>query len=327
MAEKISTTNNSPNFAQASTTEAVDKPAKAEGKQILVLGDDGKLDVASRKTGLGISIKRLAVRIATLFTPKDKSYWNKALGLDQDSRAAKAAEQFSNRFRTEGDQDTAQTKKSKIPSYVVATKAELDQAITHHNESYVKDFLEHKLNDVIRGMVASNKIGPASRMGSLIVKAAELEVKDKMLGKEDLVDKLNEFKEILKSDKLHDLELLQKGYAKRMIPSIGTNLSSTNQTKDLYHAFNKISKFCRAVPNASDKAREFCFLLLKERFSEAANGTDIATKFTKFYEGTWIEGGPESKLSDITGSDYDRGNAARIIYKASCAVLGKDPVL
>ena len=67
--------------------------ALGAGKGILVLDDKQGITVANRKSGLVTSIKRMAVRLASLFT-KDAETLNTRFGLEQDNSAKKAAVEF-----------------------------------------------------------------------------------------------------------------------------------------------------------------------------------------------------------------------------------------
>ena len=330
MADRISTDGSS--NMQASTAAA--KPAKGEakGKQILVLGDKGGLDVTSRKTGLGTSIKRLAVRFAVLFTTKNRSYWNKALGLDQDNRAAKATEQFSNRIRADDDPGTAPTRKK--PSYAAITTDALDAAIATHNDRCVDAFFDHGFKAVIGLMAANGKTEAAEEMGQAIVKAAKLEAKDKMLSEVDLIAKLNEFKTLLESPGLPQVGWHKKEKAEEMIDCLGDGLpgkrNTDNQEEQLYTVLDSITSFFESFESAADRrmARQFCTLQAKVILSEREDGTDTATKFTKFYLGEKSVEAPEkfwvfSEVRAEIRQSVGRSQAAKILHAASCAMLGK----
>ena len=195
MTGRIPTT--SPSNQQASPTESLSKQAKGEakGKQILVLDEGGKFEVTSRKTGVGTSIKRLAVRVAVLFTSKDKSYWNKALGLDQDNRATRAAVEFTEKFNTKDDISVKVEK-----THVAIDKLRLDKYIEKYNEAYPSLFIAHKLDGALdeMGVPKDDEIRQeAKKVATSIVQNTKFELRGQLLSKDEVAAKLNQYKQEL----------------------------------------------------------------------------------------------------------------------------------
>ena len=330
MTGKIPTT--SPSNQQASPTESLSKQAKGEakGKQILVLDEGGKFEVTSRKTGVGTSIKRLAVRVAVLFTSKDKSYWNKALGLDQDNRATRAAVAFTEKFNAEAD-SSVKVKKT----YVAIDQPRLSEYIDKYNEVYPNLFIDRELDGALdeMGVPKDDEIRQKAKdIATVIVEYSKIDPSGQLLSKEDVVARLKFYRTLLEGGKdneygfnVHREELstnmadwLQNGMAHQN-PLMNEPLSLPFK-----HIIDLIDK-----SNHEHSAKQFCLLQATAALSESTDGVAIATGFVEFMEGKENSRGgvtyssARGFLSEPNNRNYM--TAGSILYEASCAVLGKEP--
>ena len=301
MAESITSTSK-PRVGQASRNETLGQapaevgrgPVAGKGKKILVLGDDGRFSVTDRKTGVGVSIKRLAVRLAVLFSSKDRAHWSDVLGLKQDSRAAKAAEQFSKRLVDTNAQESAPTKK--YNSYLVISEQELVKELATHNKCYRTQFLAQELGGVLDDMQVSQDHelrDSAKALAQIIVENAELGSNDKLFSRDDVVFVLRDFRSILVSSKVCDLNRDRQDFLAEAVENLGKCTQMPLNTKEmpktqvelLRGVLAKIDAFLDRATHREDAAR-FCGLQLKQLLEGRVGlgftketGRDFATKF------------------------------------------------
>ena len=306
MAESVTSTSK-PRVGKASRNETLGQapaevgrgPVAGKGKKILVLDDDGRFSVTDRKTGVGVSIKRLAVRLAVLFSSKDRAHWNDVLGLKQDSRAAKAAEQFSKRLVDTNAQESAPTKKNN--SYLVISEQELVKELATHNKCYRTQFLAQELGGVLDDMQVSQDHelrDSAKALAQIIVENAELGSNDKLFSRDDVVLVLGNFRSILVSSEVCDLNRYRQDFLAVAVENlekctqmpVNTNEMPITQAKLLHGVLAKIRLFLdRAIYQVDPKdfcSLQFCCLQLKQLLEGRAGlgftketGRDFATKF------------------------------------------------
>ena len=320
---KTSSRNEQVSLSDSSSRAGKTARGEAKGLTILVLDDNGKFALARRKTGVVVSIKRLAVRVAVLFSgdssSENRAHWNEVFGVDQDIRAAKAVDAFMTSFTNNPvndaagkhcvvirEQESGGTKSSGIKvgkHHMAIGKQDFSNVILANNLGYKHIYPVGPSLLRIRNTTKDAEDKGTVAMTAAIAKTIILNTKhrpdDSEWVKDDMTSRLNEFKDLLTIKDQTEFDQARKEIEAEIstkLPScmkkLADNDEPTDQVKNLQELAKKITAFIAATPCAESKSQEFCTLLVKGvlagRSSSPARlsreeGKDVASRFVEIF--------------------------------------------